>query len=236
MKDFLENAGYKKEGKMYIPPILQLGEFNAVSWLDNILPELIWIGILQNNCGLKLGSEIALEIAKKAYQLKNEDKSNWFGVISSFKNLNASEIQEINKIVKNKTIDASKELKIFEPLSDLYDEFPFSNRSETIDSNLELDGYKQYLSKIYDRTTKEATLIQAIAFRILLESNSISFSFKIPNLISILEYPATEDSINLASIIRSTINSTFIQKEITANWANHFWETNFKIGNCYGTN
>lgn len=69
-KDYLQNSGYKKSGKVYTPPILQLGEFTEIHWNNNILPELLWIGILQNKFGfnhpLKMGVVDAVILNKNS--------------------------------------------------------------------------------------------------------------------------------------------------------------------------
>lgn len=85
MKDFLQQAGYKKQGKIYTPPILQLGEFNAAYWVNEILPEIIWIGLLQNKFGLGLGSKLALQISETTNELiSTNGHKKWLAPLSCY--------------------------------------------------------------------------------------------------------------------------------------------------------
>ena len=58
--------GYRRVGKRFIPPFLQHMSLTKSSWMDDRVPELIWIALLIQVFGLKSGTEIALRIAKSA--------------------------------------------------------------------------------------------------------------------------------------------------------------------------
>lgn len=38
---------HKKVGKRFVPPLLQLGPLGEIKWIDCILPELLWLGLLK---------------------------------------------------------------------------------------------------------------------------------------------------------------------------------------------
>ena len=59
--------GYRQEGKRFIPPFLQHMPIMAESrWMDDRVPELIWIALLNHVFGPKVGTAIALSVAKAA--------------------------------------------------------------------------------------------------------------------------------------------------------------------------
>ena len=58
--------GYRRMGKRFIPPFLQHMSLTESRWMDERVPELIWIALLIQVFGLKRGTEIALKIAKSA--------------------------------------------------------------------------------------------------------------------------------------------------------------------------
>jgi hypothetical protein len=73
---------HKKIGKTLIPPMRQyLGEQGLVSWVDRILPELIWLAVIIENLGVNRGVEIAAKIAKLANQILPDE---YFAFVSSF--------------------------------------------------------------------------------------------------------------------------------------------------------
>jgi hypothetical protein len=56
---------HKRVGKRFIPPVIAtLGELSEVAWIDDILPELLWLGILNDAYGLKGGVQLAVSLAK----------------------------------------------------------------------------------------------------------------------------------------------------------------------------
>ena len=55
-KKILED--HKKEGKKLKPPLLTIGIFVDLSWVDYIIPDVIWITLLKERFGEKVGTEI----------------------------------------------------------------------------------------------------------------------------------------------------------------------------------
>ena len=37
---------HKRIGKRLVPPLSEIGPWKEVSWVDEVLPELLWIGLL----------------------------------------------------------------------------------------------------------------------------------------------------------------------------------------------
>ena len=77
---------HKKIGKTLVPPMRQyLGEQSTVSWVDQILPELIWLAIIIESLGVERGVEVGANIAKSANTIIPEE---YFAFASSFDLLN----------------------------------------------------------------------------------------------------------------------------------------------------
>jgi hypothetical protein len=57
-------ADHKKEGQKLIPPYVAIhGQPNHINWVDTIIPEVIWIGLLHRKFGQKEGITLALDLA-----------------------------------------------------------------------------------------------------------------------------------------------------------------------------
>ena len=55
---------YRQEGKRFIPPFLQHMPIMTESrWMDDRVPELIWIALLNHIFGPKVGTAIALSVS-----------------------------------------------------------------------------------------------------------------------------------------------------------------------------
>jgi hypothetical protein len=60
---------HKQVGKKFIPPMLTIGVFKEVRWIEIILPELLWIALLNDKYGLRMGAELSLAVAQSAIEV-----------------------------------------------------------------------------------------------------------------------------------------------------------------------
>lgn len=239
MKDFLENKGYKRKGKIYTPPILQLGNFDGVHWIEELIPELFWIGILQKKYGFGNGSNLVSSIVNAALDI-SENKSIWFAPISSFNHFTV--IQKA--AIKHELIEMNILSKVQHGLNAicfLYPELPLNFLIDDSSINYEgeeLTGFKAYLNEVFDRTSNSANLVQGVALDMIFRSN---IEFKIDPRVALadfpkfVEYPTTEISKRVASSIRSTINLIYSNKAINridAKWHSYFWNRGLQIDKC----
>jgi hypothetical protein len=78
---------HKRVGKRFIPPMAQLN-MTEVSWVDSILPELVWLGLLNSMYGRVKGAELAITLPKIAARVgRGTDSERWFVSFSSFSSL-----------------------------------------------------------------------------------------------------------------------------------------------------
>ncbi|NOY51052.1 MAG: hypothetical protein GXO88_10895, partial [Chlorobi bacterium] len=62
---------HKRLGKRFIPPLLNYGNLADVSWADMMVPDLIWIALVNENYGKQKGAEIIknfYEVAKSTFK------------------------------------------------------------------------------------------------------------------------------------------------------------------------
>ena len=239
MKDFLLENGYSKKGKIYTPPFLQFENFNTVHWIDEIIPEIFWIGVLQNKYGFADGSNLASNLARLALEV-NDNKSNWYGLVSNFNHLNITEKTEIRDIL-TRTNNLALLQEAFQSIEYYYPEFPlnFIFANEKPKGNFaDIENFKKYLDSIFDRTSIEANLLQGVALDLIFASD---FDIKIsPNLAlaqfpKFPEYPNTEISKQVASAIRNAINDLYVsifKVKIDQKWQKYFWSRGFQIDKC----
>ena len=76
---------HKKVGSKFIPPLLQLKPgFSEISYINQVLPELIWMGLLNDSFGYKKGIELASKISKFAVELIGEENYLNFSLASNY--------------------------------------------------------------------------------------------------------------------------------------------------------
>jgi hypothetical protein len=80
-------SDHKRIGKRFIPPLLQLQAFTEVSWRDQGLPELLWIGLLNDEYGHSKGTELALAVARACTQVVKQPSPTIFAFTSAYATL-----------------------------------------------------------------------------------------------------------------------------------------------------
>ena len=84
---------YKQRGKRFIPPWLELLPLEESRWIDDRIPELVWIALLMQNTGIKRGNDIATAIAKAAAECSQVGKA--FAAASDYLELNEEQKEQI---------------------------------------------------------------------------------------------------------------------------------------------
>lgn len=233
-------SDHKKIGKRFLPPLLGYRElFQEVGWLDWSLPELLWLAILNERYGLETGADLAVSMAKEVEKVYDREIKKWFAPISIFNLLNHEQKTNILRALKlsNKLEPLKQALSSF---ISLYPKCPlnflFENILPHIDNfSVEMEKFKNLLSRLYDKTTIEATHMQANAIYIAFVTDKLKV-FKgssLANLPEIQRYPHTEESKKVAASIRSTING-FIGTDCdkTSEWPRYFWNRGLELEPC----
>jgi hypothetical protein len=241
MKDFLQESGYKKDKKNYTPPILQLGEFNGVNWLAEILPEIIWIGLLQDKFGLGFGSKLALQISETTNKFHSlNGTKQWLAPLSCYSELTENEKAEIKKELTNLGHINNYE-KAFGLITFLYPKFPLSFLIDDISDvkqDISVSEFKIFLSNLYDRTNFATTFMQATAVDMAFQSDLLCANIGTPlaQFDEISNFPNTEISKQVASSIRQTINLFFGNNNLFSSngeWKKYFWNRGLELEKCY---
>jgi hypothetical protein len=103
-----------KRGKKLIPPFLAMGTHVDVSWVNKILPEIIWLAIINEKIGNKDGAEISRLLIESASNLNKSDKKI-YAYLSSYEN--------IDNGFKENLINNLKHLGILSELKDCLSDF-----------------------------------------------------------------------------------------------------------------
>jgi hypothetical protein len=116
--------GHKKVGSKFIPPMLQLG-ITEISYVNQILPEIIWMGLINEKYGFRDGLDIVTKITELAFSLKETSHFVNFSLASSYNSLS-----EDRKRMLVEKLKATSYLDILQvslaPIVILYCEFPLS--------------------------------------------------------------------------------------------------------------
>jgi hypothetical protein len=228
---------HKRKGKKFFPPMNHLFqdkgwtvEQKNVSHELQIVPEIIWIDLLNQ----ELGNEWTSEILTHLSTLLNQENKP-FGVFNS-------SFQEMtdNSVVKLKRSSEFKDYEFYctKTLEHFLNIFPDNPLNRLFKSNKAyevgtVDIIRTIVEKLNDRNSYRNT----IALSHVLYSGAIGGIVKLSptlkNPSELLNYPDTELSEKMGSIVRASIKPAFgfLFPDLITNWNNDFWTTCAKFSN-----
>jgi hypothetical protein len=227
-------------GKKFVPPFIhKLGSnLQEISWINQGIPEFIWIAILIHKYGIKKGVELSSELSKSAVEILG--KSSWCALFSTFTNItNEQQLYLISKLEQKGVLEDIKDaIYLFNanyPKSPLV--FITKDMSSTKEqSNEFLSVMKALMAPLYDKFTSEAIFVQATAIYIAFITDKLKVSAGMigSDFLAIEAYPRTEDSKKVAAFVRSSINGFLGMYTSNAStiWQNYFWAEGFKLQSC----
>jgi hypothetical protein len=223
---------HKKVGQRFIPPFIEkIPNLQEVSYLKEILPEILWIELLSHQVGGPKGVELSLEIARAAATLRPEGHM-WL----------CSEYRKLDTTLQKKVIDSltnTEEIsKLISPLVICYPECPLSFLCLPVDlkegnPSSHVDLISRVITELYDRRSPRATMMQAGAVYIAFCTDKLQVNAGTPlaDFPAIENYPSTDSSRRVAASVRTFLTATgMIEQDL--NWARYFWNLGYQLSPC----
>lgn len=216
---------HKKQGKLLVTPFNDKLPMGDIHYIENILPEIIWIQLVINRYGLLEACEICSSVLDAANELAVERKSGTILFLSEFNPSDWEGIKtRIGDYAFEKFMEATHPLRKHFPLYN-----PFSTLSDAHISNEEED--RNYIGKaiedLFYRHSQSASIAQSIIIYNQLKSGRLKLfsTIRVPDLQSIIDRFDSEEAGHASSFCRMNINVTHqhsMQKTGTL-WAQYFW-------------
>lgn len=233
-------SDHKKVGKILVPPLLQLGKFNYVKWIDTILPEILWLGLINEYFGLQVGTEIGLSLAKEAADLVNINRKSYFAATGSYINLTSEQKKTIVENLKHRDTLTYLQESLYS-LVYLYPECPLKflfddSFSISESKDFHLKRYKLHLGKFFDNESKPCVFMISSAIYIAFATDMLKVlkGTSLANFPAVKDYPLTEESKRIASSMEATINVFFGTEtfDIPSAWSKYFWNRGLELQTC----
>jgi len=225
--------GHKKVGKKFIPPVVQWPGFHEINWVNDVIPELIWIAVLQQKIGFRPANEAMADLHKMYIEICDTKFLHSF--FSSYEALG----ETAKDSFRSRFRESQHYEKVFEGLIDLQYYYPnhplqFLYADRVIhESEVNIQVVKDSIQGVLERRSECGTMAQAA----VLFNSMITGKFNAPvdsifwEFEELDNYPNTEKSLQLASSIRAMINA-FMDKEVRnfdCQWVKSFWQNSFII-------
>jgi hypothetical protein len=234
-------SDHKKVGSRFIPPWLQFAPMREVKYVGLVLPELIWLAVLNDFHGLRKGAELALTLSKAMVAASGDSsRKKLYALTSSYTSItNEEKRRALNSLRLSNQL---KELQqALAPFVTLYPECPLNFLLEekippTANTETLLPQFKQLLSTLFDKYEKPATLMQANAIYIAFVTDllRVKAGLALANFPAVADFPETEESKRVAASVYSAVNGVignFLDQPQLI-WPNYFWSNGLAIESC----
>jgi hypothetical protein len=232
--------GHTREGKLFKTPLSDL-PLEETSWVKQTLPELLWIGLLQETYGIRRGVVLSLSLAEAATQAKSSTQGLlWFAATSPYATLEDDEWRKVYQTVENSG-NLDDLVRALAPLVRFYPECPFVHLFAQVprqltDNGKPLSEFKDLLESLYDKQERVATLVQTTAAYLALTTQKVALAegVSLGNPEAVKDYPRTEESRKVAASVRAMCNFLIgtTLKEFDSGWALYFWNRGFELEHC----
>ncbi|MCU7797533.1 MAG: hypothetical protein KZQ75_10415 [Candidatus Thiodiazotropha sp. (ex Myrtea spinifera)] len=229
-------SGHKRVGKRFIPPMKQIPMATDTSYITDMLPELIWIGLINERVGYVRGAGIIEKVFLTVDTHKEKGQEGNFALLSSF-----------NKLTTNQKIAITGELHglgildiiqhSVAPLVLLYNDCPFRFLGPPTTSYSQedlIEILKQCTKKVIDRYATAGIVLYGSMLLARLVTKTIHFpaDMDLPDFNSVINSPGSEEAKRAAGFMRANGLAEFGMMKINNKWAKHFWDHNFELSPC----
>lgn len=234
-KQLLE--GYKRRGKRFVPPMKQMPNVHESSFIDDALPELIWLGLIHERKSYRFGAKV-LEVVLAALgdDLSEEQKKSNFAMQSSYRTLSEEQKEAVVASLREASLLEDVQQAIA-PLVLLYDGSalaflgppPYAESKETL-----VERLKQCVGNHLDRYDTPATVLLGSLLLTLLVQGKLYFAehIDVPDFNVAITDPDTEEGKRAASFMRASAMAQFGLLDPSSAWPQYFWDQNALLSAC----
>jgi hypothetical protein len=211
---------------------------HEVSWINTMIPELLWIALIQDMHGFRRGVEIITAFVRDVRASSTDHSKVIFAAAGKFTAIPSEDLQ---RIVAGSSENYAKLLHdALRPLSTWYPSHPLNalTAGETLRPRTDKLTYlKQLVATLFDRSSRVAIMTQATAIWLAFDADQIEVSpdTSLAQFPRIEEYPGTDLSLRIAASIRALLNLLFSQTTLMASessWPAAFWNRGLEITPC----
>lgn len=230
--------GHKREGKRFIPPLKQLAGVREQSYVDDMLPELLWLGLIHDRKGYVFGRqtlEAVIEVVKDREE-QNSEKAVNFALQYAYATLGEEERSRIVHEWRRRSLldDIQHALA---PLILLYDGFslrfagvPDTKISEPALISRVSDCVANHLDKY--QVPGVALHGSMMLSRLIAGKMFFSKDIKLPDFNAAIDSPESNEGKRAAGFMRASAMGEMGMLEVPNDWAKHFWNRNAELSPC----
>ena len=224
------------KSKMVTPFNDAFGPMHEVSWINMMIPELLWIALVQQAWGPRRGVEIITAFTRDVRKSDQQRDQTIWAAAGKF---TAFPEGVLSGIIKGRSYRDD----LCAPLAPLNAHYPNHPMRDLIPSTSEvtqardIGGLRALVGELFDRSSTTAIMVQATATWLAFDTGrlKVSTGLALADFPRIEDYPATEQSQRIAASIRATLNQMFGETNLMASgteWPIAFWNRGLELQPC----
>jgi hypothetical protein len=226
------------KSKLVTPFNDAFGPPREVSWINTMIPELLWIALVQEKYGARRGVEIITAFTRAVRASRVDRAKTIWAAAGKFKSIPAQELQDI--MSRNGGSYADNLHVALRPLAAWYPTHPLNalfSAAEFPPEPSDLMTIKTVVEELFNRASLAATMTQATAVWLAFDADRLKVApgLALAQFPRIEDYPNTELSKKIAAAIRAGLNSFFGDTNLMASgtaWPVAFWNRGLEIEPC----
>ena len=230
--------GHKRLRKKFIPPLLQLPGIRETSYINQLLPDILWLGLINDAVGYSRGIALALSLASFAHKKHEEEKFLNFALSSSFSSLREQERREIREQLARGS-DLHLLQTCLAPIIFLFPNCPLSflGSAEDLPKKQDLiSRLKSCIKRHFDKHDLPGLIVQAEVMYIRGMLGGLFFSHETtaPDINALIDEPTSDKAQEASAKVRSFAISEILLADSrdASYWPKIFWNESFKIDEC----
>lgn len=220
-----------------IPPFIDSFDetLEFVRWNSEMVPELLWVGLLLD----ELGPHRTADIIKACANEAQKQFSNGGYVLSNdYDKLSQSDFEKLREELDDDIIEDIEQ--VLGPVAAHYPSIPQANLLEGVTEEDEEDiltWIMGVVSEISMRRSELGMYAQGIYVGTMFETGKLKLASSVDfgDINEVFEYPDTSESKRVASSVRATVSAMWginSSERDLSDWATRFWERGFDITEC----
>lgn len=225
--------------KLVTPFNDMLGPMTDVSWINTMIPELLWIALVHDVHGDHRAVEIVTAFTRAVRSHSSTSSDTVFAAAGRFSDLPEGALATI---VSGLDADVANDLRTaLAPLAAWYPSHPlnsiFGGDRAPPGPKPPLDRLRRMVAAMYDRSERSVIMVQATAIWLAFDSGRLKVAahLSLASFPRIEDYPATELSQRIGASIRSSLNQMFGEGQMMASdgtWPIAFWNHGLRLEPC----
>lgn len=232
--------GYKLQRKSFIPPMKQLPNLREHSYVNDMLPELIWLGLVHDRKGYLFGSRVLEAVVEVTEDLPTNENSSNFALQSAYSELEQEVKDEILSLWKSRELLQDVQFALA-PLVLLYEGFGMrfvGPPDGVLTENVLVEKLKESVANHLDKYETPGIVLHGSMMLTRMMAGKIRFAahIDIPNFNAVIDAPGSDDARRAASFMRANAGAEWGMLELSNNWAKYFWDRGAELSPCMKPN